>query len=276
MEWKLPSNNPLSPHLYDSYYKLLRLPGRRLWCASAFLSFPFTCGRLLFVLLYCIVLACLSHLLGGHDASYDLIFIYIYMYSLSPSFFLSANASRSLAFVCRTCRIQHDGRSLHLSTLLTALQCSILGLGFCDLRGCIPLGGRIGTDTGCAGCPRVERTVYVKDTHTVPTKKRWKKEKIHQKWKRKHSGNTTRALIIWRSASYLLTTRCLTWLNRKNTCTYNLRKTLIYWPDKTKRVAPQRETTRARPRPLLESSGEASKVRNIQQSAHRKVEFIST
>ena len=45
------------------------------------------------------------------------------------------------------------------STPLTALQCSISVLSFCDYRACISLGGRIGTDTGCAGCRRVEITV---------------------------------------------------------------------------------------------------------------------
>ena len=43
-----------------------------------------------------------------------------------------------------------------LSTLLAALQCSISVLSwFCDYRACISLGGRIDTDTGCAGCRRV-------------------------------------------------------------------------------------------------------------------------
>ena len=45
-----------------------------------------------------------------------------------------------------------------LSTLLT-LVCSISVSWFCDHRACISQGGRIGTDTGCAGCRRVERTV---------------------------------------------------------------------------------------------------------------------
>ena len=39
---------------------------------------------------------------------------------------------------------------------------------FCDHRACISLGGRIGTDTRCAGCRPVERTVYQhsgKNTH---------------------------------------------------------------------------------------------------------------
>ena len=46
-----------------------------------------------------------------------------------------------------------------LSTLLTTLVCSISVSWFCHHRACITLGGRIGTDTGCAACRRVERTV---------------------------------------------------------------------------------------------------------------------
>ena len=36
---------------------------------------------------------------------------------------------------------------------------------FCDHRACISLGERIGTDTGCAGCRQVERTVLMSRTH---------------------------------------------------------------------------------------------------------------
>ena len=48
-----------------------------------------------------------------------------------------------------------------LSTLLTALQCSISVSRFCDqsLYLVSIIGGMIGTDTGCAGCRRAERTV---------------------------------------------------------------------------------------------------------------------
>ena len=55
-----------------------------------------------------------------------------------------------------------------LSTLLTALQStSIIYVSwFCDHRAvCLHLRGRIGTDTGCAGCRRVERTVQCEE-HT--------------------------------------------------------------------------------------------------------------
>ena len=46
-----------------------------------------------------------------------------------------------------------------LSTLLTAIQCSISVSWFCNHRACISLGGRIGTETGCDGCSRVYTTV---------------------------------------------------------------------------------------------------------------------
>ena len=43
----------------------------------------------------------------------------------------------------------------------------------------------------------------------------------------------------------------------------------------TKKSTRRRETTRARCRPLLARSGGASKVRRVQQSAHREVDLIS-
>ena len=45
--------------------------------------------------------------------------------------------------------------------------------------------------------------------------------------------------------------------------------------DKKKNSTRRRETTRARSRPLLAGSGGASKVRQVQQSAHREVDLIS-
>ena len=57
---------------------------------------------------------------------------------------------------------QYDGMSLYclLCLLPYWLQCSISVSWFCDHRACISLGGRIGTNTECPGCRRVERTVY--------------------------------------------------------------------------------------------------------------------
>ena len=47
--------------------------------------------------------------------------------------------------------------------------------------------------------------------HTVPEEERWKKNGAYMK-KGKPSGNRTSDLTISRSACYLLTTRCFTWL----------------------------------------------------------------
>ena len=40
---------------------------------------------------------------------------------------------------------------------------------FCDHRACISLGARTGTDTGCAGCRRVEERGFLWGTHTSST-----------------------------------------------------------------------------------------------------------
>ena len=113
---------------------LLRLP-RVLFVVLRF-SCPFLSILVVFCLSYCIVLFCLSHLRGG-ARHFFLFILFIIFVPLFLSFF-------SL---------------IALSTLLTALQCSISVSSFCDYRAYISLGGRIGTDTGCAECRRVERTV---------------------------------------------------------------------------------------------------------------------
>ena len=56
--------------------------------------------------------------------------------------------------------VQQSGTSAgQVLTRIYGEQCSTVSLSwFCDHRACISLAGRIGTDTGCAGCGRVERT----------------------------------------------------------------------------------------------------------------------
>ena len=53
---------------------------------------------------------------------------------------------------------------VHLSLVLLLTIMSFLSFVFPYLQ-CISLGGRIGTDLGCAGCRRVERTVYQCEFH---------------------------------------------------------------------------------------------------------------
>ena len=67
------------------------------------------------------------------------------------------------------CRTQYDG-VISLPTLLTTLLAFSISVSwFCHHRACISLGARIGTDTGCAGCRRVEERFNVKNTHTSST-----------------------------------------------------------------------------------------------------------
>ena len=121
------------------------------------------------------VLFCLSITSISEGARHQFFFFFLVLYyfyhvifvSLSLSFF-SVNASGLLRSFC-----MHDvsypvrWHVIALSTLLTALQCSISVSWFCNHRTCICLGGRIGTDTGCAGCRWVERAVSCKEpTHT--------------------------------------------------------------------------------------------------------------
>ena len=58
--------------------------------------------------------------------------------------------------------------AIAFSTLLAALLVhrSISVSWFCDHTACISLGGRIGTDGGCAECRRVAERFNVKNTHT--------------------------------------------------------------------------------------------------------------
>ena len=52
-------------------------------------------------------------------------------------------------------------------------------------------------------------------------------------------------------------------------------QTTWHFDQKNEKSTPRRETTWAMPRALLAGSGGASKVRHVQQSAHREVDVIS-
>ena len=76
-----------------------------------------------------------------------------------------------VAGVCRLCfcRIWYDD-GMALRCLLSLLHYNVLTAlslsSFCDhIRACISLGGRIRKDTGCAGCRRVQRTIWC-EQHT--------------------------------------------------------------------------------------------------------------
>ena len=100
-----------------------------------------------------------QHLRGGTTPLIFYLFI-LFLFFGSVSFVLFV-ASGLLAFVCRCCRIQYNGMSLHCLLcfycitiiIIVSLYRSFMATGLV-----ISLGGRIGTDTGCAGCWRVERT----------------------------------------------------------------------------------------------------------------------
>ena len=113
------------------------------------------------------VLFCLPHLRGVR---------HLLAYSISVSFYFSDFFFFFQLFLCpfcfslcqRTCiacicmPYLSDPVRRHvipLSSLYTTLVCSISVSWFCDYRAWTSLGGRISTDTGCAGCRRVERTV---------------------------------------------------------------------------------------------------------------------
>ena len=81
------------------------------------------------------------HISGGGTAPlciYLFIYIYVFLSSLSPSFF-----------------------SLSLHCLLCLLRCNVVSLcgGFVTTELVSLLGGRIGADSACAGCRRVERAL---------------------------------------------------------------------------------------------------------------------
>ena len=120
------------------YHTLLRLPRNCFCCALPVLSLLVV--LCLFMLLYRFVLVVTSP--GGAQHSL-FIFYYFISFFVVSSVFLSVNASGWLAFICRTCRIQYVGRSLHclLCLLHYALQCSIYVSWFCDHRACISLEG---------------------------------------------------------------------------------------------------------------------------------------
>ena len=88
-----------------SYHKLLRLPQRCPCCASVFLPFPFALGRILFLLLYCFVLSVTSLGRARHLILFYTSFFYFFIFFVSVSSVLLS--------------------VITLSTLLTALECSI-------------------------------------------------------------------------------------------------------------------------------------------------------
>ena len=110
---------------------------------------------------------------GGHDTSWFILFYYVILFFhvfLRP--FRSSLCQRIwIASICMSyLSYPLPWQVIALSTHLTASRCTgrISVSWFCDRRACISLGGRIGTDTGCAACRRVERTVYdVKHKHTA-------------------------------------------------------------------------------------------------------------
>ena len=133
---------------------------------GVFVDLRFSCPflSLLVVFYICcprIVLFCLSHLRGGTTPLFLFYgfctwYCFFFVFFLCPFRFSLCQRIRIATWLL--CRIQYDG-FIALSALLTALQCSISVPWFCDHRACISLRGRIGTDTGSAGCRRVERTV---------------------------------------------------------------------------------------------------------------------
>ena len=113
---------------------------------SAFVVFRFSSPFLsLLVVLclscWCTVLFCLSHLRGGARHLFSTLYFFISsLVSSSRLFFPSVKASRLLAFVCHTCRIRYDGKSLHC--LICLLRYNVVSLSrVCDHRACISLGG---------------------------------------------------------------------------------------------------------------------------------------
>ena len=141
-----------------SYHKLLRLCRRCLWCASVSLFFPSALGHILFMLQYFVLSVTFPR--GGYISFFCIYsgFICFFCFFV-PFVFLPFDASK-IASICMS-YLSYPVRwqLIALSTLLTALQCSISVSWFSDHRACISLGGRISTDTGCARCRPVERTV---------------------------------------------------------------------------------------------------------------------
>ena len=145
---------------------MLRLPRtaasspKMFCCASVFLSFSFGLGRTLFSRT---VLFCLPHL-RGCTTPFSLccishIYIYIFQLFLCPFRFSLCqrmwNSDICMPYLSYPVR-RHV---IPVYTSLTSLVCCISVSWFCDRGACIFLGGRIGTDTGCARCRLVERTV---------------------------------------------------------------------------------------------------------------------
>ena len=93
------------------------------------------------------------HFSGGGTSLFIFFFLVSYVFPL---------CQRILIAICMS-YLSYSVRwhAIALSTLLTALPVhrNISVSWFCDHRACISPGGRIGTDTGCTGCRRVERTI---------------------------------------------------------------------------------------------------------------------
>ena len=129
---------------------------------DVFVVLRFSCPSLSSLVGLCFLVLLFSfacHISGGALHLFILFLFYICFYfPVGFLYFLSCRriwiASICMSYLSYPVRWQ----VIALSTLLTALQCSISVSCLCDHRACI-LGGRLGTDTGRAGCRRVERTV---------------------------------------------------------------------------------------------------------------------
>ena len=95
---------------------------------------------------------------GGHNTS--CFFLHYIFYNFFQLFRFSLCQRIWIATICMPYPSYPIQRHVFaLSTLLTTLVCSISVSWFCDHRTCISVGGKNRTDTGCAACRPVERTV---------------------------------------------------------------------------------------------------------------------
>ena len=128
--------------------------------ASVFLSFPFDLGRILFHVLFSFV----CHFSGGGARHFPFL-LFIFFYYFICFFVSSVFTLPTHLFVVPVVPSNMAGHCI-----VTALQCRIYVSWFCNHKSClISRGGRIGTDTGCAACRRVERTFFC-EAHTTTEK----------------------------------------------------------------------------------------------------------
>ena len=128
---------------------------------DVFVVLRFSCPSLSPLVVLCLfsrtaVLFCLPHLRGGMTTlSLFILFFHMFLYPFRSSLCQRIWIASCMSYLSYPVR-RHV---IPLSTLRTTLICSIFVSWFYDHRACISLGGRTGTDTGRAGCRRVERTV---------------------------------------------------------------------------------------------------------------------